>query len=274
VVESTDEHVRGKAFGFRKMMDSLGAVIGPLLAFALLPLFASPADPPAAYRGVFWVSVIPALLAVLLIVFFVKEPEPRSKHHNHYSFRGSLIRLGPNFNRLLLVSVLLALSNFSVAFMVLRAHEVGYGLETVPLIYVAFNITYSAFAIPAGSVSDRVGRKPVLAAGHALFALVSLGFALSGDGLAIWALFALYGIFLAIRETLQRAFIADIVEEKLLGTAFGSFQGAVGLAALPASVIAGVLWQAFGSQVAFLFGAAVALLSAVLLVLLVEERRR
>lgn len=272
IVESTEARFRGKAFGFRKMMDSLGAVIGPLIAFALLPLFISATDPSAAYRGVFWLSVIPAVLAVILLLF-VKETEPKNHNHSHYSFKASLQHLGPNFNRLLFVSVLLALSNFSAAFMVLRAHELGYGIELVPLLYVAFNITYAAFAIPAGSLSDRIGRKPVLAAGHALFALTCLGFAFSGDGLGMWILFALYGIFLAIRETLQRAFIADMVDDDVIGTAFGSFQAAVGIAALPASVIAGILWQVYGSQAAFIFGAAIALISAVLLVLMVKEKR-
>jgi len=273
VVESTEKRFMGKAFGFRKMMDSLGAVIGPLLAFALLPLLASATDPSAAYRNIFWLSVIPAALAVILI-FLVKETEPRNgNHHIRYSFKVSLQHLGPNFKMLLFVSLLLALSNFSVAFLILRAYDLGYGLAIVPLLYVAFNITYAAFAIPAGALSDKLGRKPVLAFGHVLFALTCLGFMLSGDGLTMWLLFGLYGIFLAIRETLQRAFIADIVEEDLLGTAFGSLQGACGLAALPASLIAGILWQVYGAQAAFMFGAVVALVSAVLLVLLVKEKK-
>ncbi|VVC02755.1 Multidrug resistance protein MdtG [Candidatus Burarchaeum australiense] len=277
VVTSTPAELRGKAFGFRKMMDSLGAVIGPLIAIALLPLFISATDPSAAYRDIFWLSVIPAFLAVVLI-FFVKEKEVQNNgngNNNHYSYRGSISHLGPNYKRLLIASLLLALSNFSVAFFILRAYDMGYGIEKAPMLYVVFNLTYALLAMPSGEISDKIGRKPVLLFGHVLFGAVCLGFAFVTPGPAVWILFALYGFFLAIRETLQRAFISDIIEEEgLLGTAFGTLQGAIGLAAIPASIIAGLLWDVYGSQATFFFGAGVAFLSAILLALWVKEKRK
>jgi len=157
-----------------------------------------------------------------------------------------------------------ALGNSSDAFLILRAGQLGVPAAMIPAVYLLFNLVYSITAIPAGIVADRYGRKRLILAGFVLFAALYAGFAVAGSPLAVWVLFALYGVFMGLTEGIQKAFLATLTPEGLKGTAFGLYAGAVGLAALPSSLIAGVLWDRVSPSATFWFGAATALLAAAL----------
>lgn len=179
----------------------------------------------------------------------------------------SLGLLDRRFKLFIAIAVLFALGNFSYAFLVLRAEEMGVRLGTILLVYLTYNIVSVLFSMPAGALSDRLGRRKVLAMGYGPFSLVSLGFVVTRAPLYAWALFALCGGYHAIYERVSRAFAADLAPTHLRGTALGVYHTAVGLATLPASYIGGTLWHAYGSAVTFSYGAVLALLAALLLLL-------
>jgi MFS family permease len=260
VADSTTKEERGKAFGFRRAMDAFGAALGPLVAFGILAIYTN------NYRLVFWLSVIPGLIAVVLIVFFLKE--------NKSSVNGktmSLPKIGfRNLNRRFiffsLISTLFAVGNFSDAFLALRAQDAGMLLTFIPLAFFAFNMSSSIFSMPIGMLSDRIGRRPVLISGFIIFALIYFGFGMTKSVMWIWVLFILYGLYYAFTDGIQKAYIADIVPEGQRGTAMGTYNALTGLAALPASIIAGFLWQTFGPTVAFSTSSIIAILAALLMI--------
>ncbi|UWX57838.1 MFS transporter [Chlorobaculum sp. MV4-Y] len=163
-----------------------------------------------------------------------------------------------------MIVAVFALGNSSDAFLILRAGQLGVLAAMIPAVYLLFNLVYSITAIPAGIAADRYGRKRLMLVGFVLFAVLYSGFAVAGSPLAVWVLFALYGVFMGLTEGIQKAFLATLIPEGLKGTAFGLYAGAVGFAALPSSLIAGVLWDKVSPAAAFWFGAATALLAAVL----------
>lgn len=171
------------------------------------------------------------------------------------------------FKLFIAIAVLFALGNFSYAFLVLRAEEMGVRMGTILLVYLTYNIVSVLFSMPAGALSDRLGRRKVLAMGYGTFGLVGLGFVVTREPIYAWALFALYGVYHAIYEGMSRAFAADLAPADLRGTALGVYHTAVGLAILPASYIGGTLWHVFGSTATFSYGAALPLLAALLLLL-------
>jgi len=256
IAESTDHSSLGKAFGFHRAMDSMGAVVGPALAFFLLGLLAND------YRKVFWLSMIPGIVAVLLIVFFITEKKkapadrtPRPKLTlAHFDWR---------FKLFVLIAVLFALGNSSDVFLILRAQQTGIAPVTIPIVYLLFNLVYSLSAVPAGIVADRFGRKRVILLGFVLFAVLYYGFAVAGTTTAIWVLFVGYGLFMGLTEGVQKAYLATIIPTDFKATAFGVYTTAVGLAMLPASLIGGWLWDHVSPSATFYFGAATAVISAV-----------
>jgi MFS family permease len=270
IADYTNDKTRGKAFGYRKMMDSLGATIGPLIAFLLLPVLLATNAQGDAYRTLFALAVIPAALAVLLL-FFVKEKESPAKPGWKFSLSG----FSPVLKANLAVSLFFSLGTFSYAFFVLRAQDVGMQIAFIPVAYMFYNLIYSFSAIPAGLVSDIVGRRKVILAGYLLFATTCLGFGFFSSQFAIFVLFGLYGVFMAIIESVQRAYVSDLAPKELRGTALGVYQGTIGIAALPASIIAGFLWEikAFDARATFIFGAGIALISFAAFLLFVREKR-
>lgn len=269
VADETTIETRGRAYGYRKMMDQLGAVLGPLAAFLLLPYLTAKTSPSEAYRTIFWISFIPGILSVI-ILYFVKEKAGRIIKEKNISISTAL---GPQFKKFLTVTLVFALGMFSYSFMILRAQEVGVDINTIPLLYLSFNLSYMLFAMPFGSRSDKIGRKKVLAMGYITFGLMCVGLIYSKTTLHVWAVFILYGIFMAIMETVQRAYISDVVSPEVRGTALGLHQGAVGFAALPANVVVGLLWSRYNSTAAFAYSIAVTAAAVVLLTILVEEKR-
>jgi MFS family permease len=255
---------RGQAFGFHRSMDSLGAVIGPIVATILLQVFHSD------IRAVFAWAIIPGLLSMLLSVLLVRErPAPRKVEHPP---KLSLAPFDRRFKRFLLVLTLFTLGNSSDQFLLLRARFLGTNVQQegiplllVPLLWLVFNVVYTLGAGPAGWLSDRVPRKSVLVAGFLVYSLVYVGFAMVGETWQVWPLFASYGLYYALTEGVGRAFTADLAPIELRGTAFGLYFAATGLALLPASIIAGVLWDTVGPWAPFAFGAGWSALAALLL---------
>lgn len=262
VADSTTKEERGKAFGFRRSMDALGAALGPLVAFGILAIYTG------NYRLVFWLSVIPGILAVILIIFFLKDKDRREHGEKAKLPKFGFRNLNRNFIGFSLISTLFTVGNFSDAFLALRAQDAGMLPAFIPLAFFAFNISSSIFSMPIGMLSDRIGRRPILISGFLIFAVIYYGFGIAKSVLWIWVLFVLYGLYYAFTEGVQKAYIADMVPEGQRGTAMGTYNAMTGLAALPASIMAGYLWQTFGPMVAFNTSSAIAVIAALLMIFL------
>ncbi|HYE96357.1 MAG TPA: MFS transporter [Rubricoccaceae bacterium] len=247
---------RGRAFGLHRAMDTAGAMLGPLVAFAVLALA------PGQYRLVFALSAIPAALAVLVLVVFVRERVWEAKDETRPAV--PLRALGAPFWKLLAVVAVFTLGNSSDAFALLRAQDVGLSTRWLPLLWFGFNAVYTAVAWQAGGWSDRVGRRRVLVLGFLLYALAYGAFALAGSVPAVLGAFALYGVYYGLTEGILRAAISDVVPQEQRGTAYGAYYGLTGALALAASLLAGALWDTFDPAVPFGLGAALALAAALL----------
>ena len=257
---------RGIAFGLHRAMDHAGAVVGPLIGFALLALVAADADAPSAdeYRLVFLAASVPALLAVLVAILFVKEK--RTAAHDGKSLpKFSLRGFDGNFKRFLVVLALFTLSNSSDAFLLLRAREAGIATAAIPLLWAALHVTKVLSSLVGGDLSDRLGRKKLIASGWLLYAAVYLGFAYVSTAWAAWALFLVYGVYFGLAEGAEKALVADLVRPEQRGTAYGLYNLAFSVTVWPASLLMGALWHWFGASVAFTASAAVGALAAVLL---------
>ncbi len=243
VANSCDENVRGKAYGIHRFMDGIGSIFGAVLAFLLLPLF--------GFRKVFLLAFIPSIIAVLLILF-VKEK--KHKHIESKSLEVSFKSLTPQLKYFICIATIFALGNFGYAFLLLRAINLGLESQTAILLYIIYYISYSIFIIPAGMFSDKIGRKRVILMGYGLFGLTSLGLIFVSSLSQIISLFISYGIFYAMIDGVQRAFVVDLSPPSIKGTALGTFHTSTGLAALPAGLIAGLLWDKICPETTFIFG--------------------
>jgi MFS family permease len=244
---------RGRAFGLQRAMDNAGAVAGPLLAAFLLKFVFDDE------RSVFLLAAIPGLAAVLLLIFAVKEPpRPRTVEKVSAAPIGPLPR---RFWLAIAVFVLFTLASSTDAFLLLRASDAGIPLWQLPLLWAVFHGVKAAAGVPGGALADRVGRIPTIVAGWSVYAVSYVGFAYVSGPTPIWGLFAFYALFHALTEGAERALVADLVPAGLRGRAFGAFHASVGLAALPASILFGVWWKLFGPRVAFLIGAAIAVVA-------------
>ena len=251
VADVTPPELRGAAFGLRQALDTVGAFLGPLLAIALMWLTAS------QFQTVFWVAVIPAFIAVYILVAFVREPEasPAARPLRSPLALDELVRLGPAYWRLIGLAMVFTLARFSEAFLLLRAQDMGLAPLWAPAVLVLMALAYSLSAYPAGALSDRVGRRGVLMFGLGLLAAADLLLALlpGWAGLALGV--AAWGLHLGFTQGIFAALIADSAPANLRGTAFGLFNLLTGVALLVASVVAGLLWDGAGFQATFLVGA-------------------
>jgi MFS family permease len=275
VADSVTEKQRGKGFGFHRTMDTLGAVVG--IVIAALVVFSLQGSEweltRSTYQHLVLIGVIPAVLA-LFVFFFIKEPEKAAGAPASFmKFSHITSGLGRRFWLFLGVIFLFTLGNSSDAFLVLRAQNLGNPIFVILLMLLLFNVVYAALSTPAGILSDKLGRKKILLAGWLTYALVYLGFALVSPSEAwqTWMLFAFYGVYYGLAEGVARAFIADMVPGEKRGTAYGLFHGVVGITLLPASLIAGWLWQTVSPSAPFLFGSAMAFVAMLGLWLLVRE---
>ncbi|MEO8315191.1 MAG: MFS transporter [Pseudomonadota bacterium] len=246
-------HLRGASFGLRQSLDTIGAFIGPLLAIALMWITAN------QFRTVFWVAVVPAFMAVALLIVAVREPErapvPRARMPLHWR---ELARLGRPFWFVVALATVFTLARFSEAFLILRARQVGLSIALVPMVLVVMNVVYSAAAYPAGVVSDRHGRQRVLALGMLILIAADLVLAMVPGLAGVAAGVALWGLHMAFTQGLFAAWVADTAPAELRGIAFGMFNLMTGGALLVASLVAGILWDAVGAQATFFTGAAIA----------------
>ena len=257
VAESCDKNVRGKAYGLQRAMDGIGSISGAVLAFLLLPSL--------GYRKIFLFAFIPAIIAVFFILF-VKEKKMPSKEVRKISLKVSFRELPLNLKLFIAASSVFALGHFGYAFLLLRAKNIGLTDDMTILMYVLFYVVYTLFIIPSGILSDKIGRKPVLAMGYLIFAITSLGLIYTSDLYGILLFFVIYGIFYAMVDGVQRAFVVDLAPKHLKATALGTFHTAVGLVALPGGYIAGMLWDKISPEATFVYGFLLAMVSLILFI--------
>lgn len=261
ISELSDTNVRGEYFGFHRMMDTLGAVLGVLITVGLIYFLGN------KYRLIFWLTIIPAFISFLIIFLFIKEK--KNKFVTNFKFNFS--SFDGKFKRFMFVSFLFSLANFSYAFFILRINDLGVALFLVPLLYLVYNIFYVFGSLPFGKLSDKIGRINVIFFGYLLFSLLCLGFIFAKKVLFLWILFALYGIIVSITETVPRAYIGDIVSADKRGTAYGIYFTVLGFTVLFSNVIVGILWDKFTYLGAFYFGAIISFLSALVLIFLFRK---
>lgn len=278
IADSTSEDRRGLSFGFHRALDTAGAFLG-LGLVALIVYMGQGTQLTLAqetYQALVLVAAVPGFLALLVLALFVRDVRNSvSSEARERSGDG----LDGKFKLFLALSALFTLGNSSDAFLILRAQSVGFSVLEVALALLLFNLVYTLGATPLGALADRTGKPQVLVAGWLLYSLVYLGFALLSDPWAVWPLYLLYGVYYALAEGVGRALVADLVLPEQRGTAYGIYHGAIGMTALPASLVAGLLWQGFGAwegfgpQAPFLFGSGIALSAALLLAALFHRVR-
>ena len=272
---------RGLAFGFHRAMDHSGAVIGPLIGYGLVLLFAADRNSPTAgdFQKIFLLASIPALAAVLVVAFFVREsPKPKKAAAVIDPVKVPPIRLSlrgfdGNFKRFLLIIALFTLSNSSDFFLILRARDAGVSVVSIPLLWAGLHVTKVLSSIFGGDLSDRLGRKRLIVSGWILYAAVYGGFAFVSNAASAWVLFLIYGIYFGLAEGAEKALVADLVRPEQRGTAYGLYNLAFGITVFPASLLMGAVWEWRGPQTAFLLSAVLGASAAVLLMMSVTTRR-
>lgn len=265
---------RGLAFGFHRAMDHSGAVIGPLLGYGLVFWFAANRNAPTAHdftRIFLWAS-IPAVLAVLVAIFFLKESTfargaESETNRPTLSWRG----FDGNFKRFLIVVALFTLSNSSDAFLLLRAQHAGVSVMSIPLLWAAHHASKVLSSLWGGDLSDRLGRRRLIVSGWILYAAVYAGFAFVNNGVSVWVLFLIYGIYFGLAEGAEKALVADLVRPEQRGTAYGLYNLAFSITVLPASILMGAVWDWKGPATAFMVSAMLGATAAVLLLILVRS---
>ena len=247
---------RGGSFGLHKAFDKAGAIVGPLLAYALLGRFGQSLG---SFRRLFLVALVPAFASVAVLALLVPEraaaPRPRAR------LREVLSTLEPGFRHYLVSAGLFSMAYFSFAFLLLAAARAGFAAKDVALLYALFNLSFTVISVPIGRLGDRIGRRALIASSYLLYAVMTAGFAVLTSKLGVVLLFLLYGAFYAIDEGQTKAYIADLSPEQGRATAIGTYGFVTALAYLPASLIAGLLWKAFGPVATFGAAAAMALVA-------------
>lgn len=264
IAESTKGEFYGRTYGFHRAMDTMGAILGPLLAFFVLSISHQ------NFRLLFALAFIPGLIAVLLIIFGVKDIIPETKKVFKFSFK----EVNPQLRRFFFIIIVFTLGNSSDAFLLLRAKELGLSVPLIPVLWLVFNISYFLWSYPAGVISDRIGRKKTIIFGFFVYTVTYLLLALNTRVGLLWPIFIIYGLYYGFTEGNLRAFVADLTQPAHRGTIFGIYHTIVGIALLPANLIMGYLWQRFGFNIALLVGSLLSFISALLLLLLIKPANR
>jgi MFS family permease len=283
LADSAPPHARGRAFGFHAAADNAGAVLGPLLAFMILKLQGVgsfdgtnrllPHDE-QALRNVFWLAAVPGIIAMIVLIVVVRDVPHRAAEDK--TTTASIGDIGggltTRFWAYLVVVLLFTLGNSTDAFLLLRANQLGVPVAMAPILWALLNLVKSATGTYGGQLSDTIGRKPLIVGGWLLYAAVYFAFGWAAAAWQAWALFAVYGIFYGMTEGTEKALVADIVPRARRGSAFGWYNLAIGLGALPASLIFGAIWDRAGAPSAFVFGATLALIAALLMAVVAPSR--
>jgi len=263
IADSSLENERGKAFGFNKTMDPLGAV-GGLVCAALLVYYSQGGMvnlTRATYQNLVLLAIIPGFISFFLLLTLVHDVATATPKAAGVKVGSEASRFDSNFKRYLAVMLFFTLGNSSDAFLMLRAQNLGMGIGEIFALLAVFNLISSLFSYPAGRLSDRLGRKTLISLGWLVYVGVYLGFALATHIVQIWALYMIYGVYEGLTAGVEKAFVADLVGANARGTAYGFFNTAIGISALPSSLIAGILWQEIGPAAPFVFGAILAFMA-------------
>jgi Sugar phosphate permease len=264
VAGSVSNGETGKSFGLQKAMDNSGAILGPLAAFALL-IFS-----PLNYRLIFLLAGIPGALSIFVIIFGIKEAKKNKESlFKKFHFKD----FPPKFYLFLVIIFIFTLGNSTDALLLVKANEVGIKVAFIPLVYMVTAIVSVLLAIPLGSLSDRIGKERILVAGFLIYAIVYYGFGVTGSVVTIIFLFALYGLYSAATDGIQKAFISDIIDSNKKGTGLGIYNALLGITLLPASLIAGLLYDKVNSHIPFYFGAVTAIISAILMLFFIRKEK-
>ncbi|MGH8437147.1 MAG: MFS transporter [Pseudomonas sp.] len=261
IADSVDPKKHGTAFGYHRAADHLGAVLGPLAATALLFLL------PGRYRVVFALAALPALLSVLVLAWKVREVSAPAATAGKATFRG-FRGLGRRFYLFLVIILIFTLGNATDAFLLVRAQQLGVPLALLPLLWGALHVSKMFWNVVGGRLADRLGARPAIITGWLIYAGTYAGFAVASAALHAWLLFLAYGLFFGLTEAPEKALVAASAPVGQRGAAFGAYHFSIGLAALPASLLFGVIWQQYSASAAFLMGAALALCAALALLTL------
>ncbi|HBC96311.1 MAG TPA: MFS transporter [Clostridium sp.] len=258
VAASSSDSEKGKNFGFHKAMDNSGAIIGPLLAFIILSIF------PNNYRKVFIFSALPGILGLITIIFFVKETKkskdslpkkitPRDFSHKYYMFLG--------------IAFIFTLGNSTDALLLVKAKDIGIKALFIPIVYLIFNSVSVIFAVPMGILSDKFGREKLIIFGYLLYSAIYFGFGRTDNKISVILLFVLYGLYSAATDGVQRALVSDLIDKNKRGTGLGIYNSLIGITLLPASLIAGVLYDNVNNSAPFYLSSAIAMAAAILMFL-------
>ena len=266
IAGGVDPGSRGLAFGFNRAADHLGAVVGPVVAFILLSVLATdPSNPTTReYQQLFLFASIPVVIGLFVIGLFVHEKKKEKVDIETNPIKFSLKAFDGNFKRFLIVISVFTLSNSTDAFLLLRAQQTGIAPAILPLLWMVLHFSKVLSSLAGGNLSDRFGRKGVIMTGWLLYAVVYVMFAFINAPWQAWVLFAVYGAFFGFTEGVEKALVADMVEDEKRGTAYGLYNLAYGITVFPASLLFGFLWTSYGVQTAFIVSACISILAAVL----------
>lgn len=265
VAGSSEENTKGKNFGFHKAMDNSGAILGPLLATGVLLLF------PRDYRKVFLLAAIPGLLGLASIIFFVKEAK-RDKTERLGKI--SLKDFSPRYYAFMVIIFIFTLGNSTDALLLIKASDIGILDSFFPMIYLIFNAVSVLFAIPAGMLSDKIGRERLIIFGYLLYSVIYFGFGRTSSPVVLILLFAFYGLYSAATDGVQKAMVSDLIDKNKSGTGLGLYNSIVGITLLPASVIAGLLYDNVNNQAPFYYGSVMALVATFLMIIFYWSGKR
>ncbi|MDX9774725.1 MAG: MFS transporter [Petrimonas sp.] len=251
---SSGENNRGRGFGFHKAMDNSGAILGPLLAFGMLAMF------PGDYRRIFVIAAIPGILGLISLICFVKEAK---KDKKELSGKVSIKDFPKKYYVFLAIVFIFTLGNSTDALLLVKATDIGIQSAFVPLLYLIFNSISVLFSMPAGMLSDKIGRERLIIFGYLLYSALYFGFGRTSSIAVIIMLFALYGLYGAATDGVQKALVSDLIDKNKRGTGLGFYNCVVGITLLPASIIGGLLYDNINNSAPFYFGAVMALIAAV-----------
>jgi len=261
VANAAEKATRGRSFGIARMLDTFGSALGPLILSGLIVLFTQHNIEPSRYYR--WLLVLAALvlfITIAVVQFGVKETKKlRTEQLN------TKAPLAKSFYWFISIAGIFAIANSSDAFLILRSQNLGLSIVAIPLAYAVLNVIYGSLSLPAGIISDRLGRIPVITVGWTVYGLCYLGFAVAQSAWQVWPLFALYGVLYAASEGVGRALIADVVGQEARGRAYGVYNMVIGLAALPAGLIAGLLWDKINPSAPFYFSAVLSFFAVALM---------